>query len=177
MTTPSQDLVRQFDESRQKDQLFASQRDYDSQVRILRKQIQEEGTAVVLLPRTSHRRPQGTMQASGVDPLDGDVLDLHFNAEESHRLALWVPHAPSKQMLKKYGIDEDRDVVFWFLFEDLKDAGLVTQQKFRGIDLGDLVVWDRTWYRIDNVHRHEYLGQSERFFYSLGFSTRYRKGL
>lgn len=178
------EILAQFETSRlsaEDDILFQQQRDFEAQDRWVREQVQKLGAPVHLLPVSTERNPQGIFQSAGVDPLDGDILNPEFLAnpveldQQKFNVRNIIEHEPSKQMLKKYGIDEEREVGFHFVKSILDDLGLVetNTRRFRGIDIGDLVFWDSTWYILQNVHRDHYFGQTVNPYFVVGFASRY----
>ena len=183
MAIPEQGQILQlFEEQRLQAEagtLFQTQRDFDGQDRWVREQVEKIGAPVHLFPTSSQRDPQGIAQSAGVDPLDGDILNPEFFTdpeivdERQFNMKCILEHEPSKQMLGKYGIDEQREVGFHFVKSVLRDKGLVTKRRFRGIDIGDLVFWDGTWYIIQNAHRDHYFGQTVNNYFVVGFASRY----
>jgi hypothetical protein len=128
------------------------------------------GSPVHFVPVSTERDPRagvGPKQSAGVDPLDGDILDPGFfdNPDlEDQRLfnmKSLVEHEPSKQNLKRYGVDEERDVIFHIPISTFEVKELVSEWRVNGADLGDLIVWDGTWYQIQNVHRGSYFGSRD----------------
>lgn len=125
------------------------------------------GAAVHFIPISTEVSPVGVVgpkQSAGVDPLDGDILDPGFfdnPSIEDQRLfniRALVEHTPSKQLLKRYGVDEERDVLFHIPISVLTANKLTSEWRVNGADLGDLIVWDGTWYQLENVHRGSYFG-------------------
>jgi hypothetical protein len=56
----------------------------------------------------------------------------------------------------------------------LQEIGLVREgRRHRGADIGDMVVWDGTWYRTDNVHRTNYFIQTDHNLFTGLFCNRY----
>jgi hypothetical protein len=181
MSTPEQgSILQQFEASRTEGNLFQSAIDFALQGRIVEEQVERLGAAVHLFVTSTQREPQGPLQSSGVDTLYGDILDPEFfsNPEEKDQrkfnLRCIVEHKPPRQMLKRYGIDEERDVIFHFPFTKLKALGLVTETRFRGVDIGDLVFWDGTWYLVLNSHREAFFGQTVSSYFTTAACKRYR---
>lgn len=179
------DLLRQFEDTRRKGEgmlLFQGDRDFKAQDRWVRESVQKEGAPIHLLPVSTERDPQGPLQSAGVDPLDGDILNPEFLAyppgkdQRKFNIRVIVEHQPSKQELTKYGIDEQREVGFHFVRSILDDLSLVeaNSRRHRGIDIGDLVFWDGTWYILQNVHRDHYFGQTVNPYFVVGFASRYQ---
>jgi hypothetical protein len=75
-------------------------------------------------------------------------------------------------MLRRFGIDEQREIAFFLPVENLQ--GLVSEWRIHGADIGDLIHWDGTWYQAWNVFRDDYFGQRSRAFYIACFCNRYR---
>lgn len=181
MGTPEQDLIVEFETRRRTTEratLFQTDRDFRAQDRWVREQVEKLGAPVHLLPTSTQRDPQGFLQSAGVDPLDGDILNPEFFTgpevdERQFDIRVIVEHEPSKQMLMKYGIDEQREVGFHFVKSILVEKELVTERRFRGLDIGDLVFWDGTWYILQNVHRDHYFGQTVNNYFVVGFASRY----
>jgi hypothetical protein len=177
---PHQNLIAQFEAMRSQPKIFQDELSGNMLDGIAKERVDIMGAHVNLLIMSSQRNPKGVLESSGVDELDGDILDPEFMdspAELDHRkidLPCLIEHTPTKQMLKKFGIDELREVIFHFPFATLKEKGLVTERRFRGIDIGDLIEWDGTFYVTLNVHRGTYFGQSDRFFFTSSFTNRYR---
>lgn len=175
---PEQSFLELFEKSRSEGNLFQSSIDYALQSRIVREQVEKLGAAVHLMVTSTMRNPQGPTQSAGVDSLYGDILDPEFFADSPDQrqfnIRVLVEHHPSKQLLKKYGIDEEREVLFHFPFEALEERGLVTEERFRGVDIGDLVMWDGSWYIAVSVHREAYFGQTVSHFFTSISCKRYR---
>lgn len=194
MPKPDQDQLNLLEQQRTElegRQLFQSDRDFRFQQARVGEQSERLGGVIHFVPVSTERSPQGPFQSARVDPLDGDVLDPQF-IENPMNLDLDDPdnfdqrlknvdcilqHEPSKQLLKKFGIDEEREIVFWVPFTIFKTAGIVTEKRFRGADIGDLIVWDGTWYMAQNVHRDHYFGQRDVSFFVACFCNRYRQNL
>lgn len=181
MSIPEQgSILQQFEASRTEGNLFQSSRDYSAQNLWVLEQVEKLGAAVHLFVTANQRTPQGPLETSGVDTLYGDILDPEYfsNPEEKDQrkfnLRAIVEHHPSKQVLKRYGIDEVRDVIFHVPFQRLVDVGLVTPTRFRGIDIGDLFLWDGTWFIVLSTHREAYFGQTISSFFTSCACMRYR---
>jgi hypothetical protein len=179
MSEPHADVLAKLEAIRGQPRTFHDRLDGEYLDLLVQERADVLGAMVNLIPRSTQRNPRGSLESPGVDGLDGDVIDpefLDFEGNDQRKLnfSCIVEHNPSKQMLKKFGIDELREVVFHFSLKALRDAGLVTEAKFRGVDLGDLVEWDGTWYIAHNVHRNSYFGQSDRFLTVSAFCDRYR---
>lgn len=180
MAIPEQDgILAQFEKSRLEGNLFQSTRDFDAQGRWVGEQVEKLGAAVHLMVTSTQREPQGNLESAGVDPLYGDILNPEFLSDKPEdqrkfNLRCLVEHHPSKQTLKRYGIDEEREVIFHFVFETLKALGLVTSRRFRGVDIGDLVFWDGTWYLVLSTHREAYFGQTVSTYFTSTTCKRYR---
>lgn len=178
--TPSLELLAMFEEDRDEGNLFQSDRDKAAQDRWVKEQSQKLGGAIYLVPNATERRPQGPQQASGIDPMFGDIVDpqIVVKPEELQELQpnfrCIIEHEPSKQILKRYGIDETRDVIFHLPLVLLKEAGLVNPIRFRGIDVGDMAVWDNSWYVVRSAHRSAYFGQRTDHFFTAATCDRYR---
>jgi hypothetical protein len=173
------DLLRQFEATRTEGNLFQSPLDFASQKRWIDEQVRRLGAAVHLMVTSTQRAPQGPKQSAGVDPLYGDILDPEFftDAERDERkfnLRAIVEHHPSKQVLKRYGIEEEREVIFHVPFSVLEEIGLVTDLRFRGIDIGDLFMWDGSWYIVLSVHREAFFGQTVSNYFTSSTCKRYR---
>jgi len=175
------DILKRWEEGRKKDNLFQSSRDFDAQNRWVQEQVEKLGAAVHLFVTSTQRGlADGPMESAGVDPLYGDILDPEWFADGSPRdkqkfnIRCLIEHTPSKQSLKRYGIEETRDVIFFFPFEKLSSEGLVTPQRFRGVDIGDLIEWDGTMYIVLNVHRESYFGQTVSNYFTSAACMRYQ---
>lgn len=180
MGTPHEDLLKLYDAQRSNPKLFHDRLDANFLDHLVGERNELVGAHVNLFPRATAVDPQGEHEAPGVDPLDGDINRPEFKdfAELDDRkinIACIVEHNPSKQSLKKFGVDEQREVIFHFPFVLLQEKGLVNDGlRFRGLIIGDLVEWDSSWYYILSVHRGHYLGQSDHFFVTSGTANRYR---
>ena len=126
------------------------------------------GAVIHFVPVSTEVNPVagvGPKQSAGVDPLDGDILDPGFfdnpDAEDQRlfNMKALLEHEPSKQMLKKYGVDEERDIIVHIPVDTLREQGLTSEWRPNGADIGDLVFWDNTWWQLSNVHRGSYFGQ------------------
>jgi hypothetical protein len=177
-------ILQQYEASRKEENTFQTQRDFDAQRRWVEEQAERLGAAVHLFV-TSTQRAEGAQNeapfaSGGVDPLYGDILDPSFHDAPDERdqrqinIRCIVEHQPSKQSLKKYGIDEQREVIFHFPLSVLKDKGLVTPARFRGVDIGDLVQWDDSWYIVVTSHRSAYFGQTTGNYFTAAAAERYR---
>lgn len=174
MPRPEQTALEILEERRRKaGQLFQSARDVGGQERWIGEYVRKHGALVHLVTRTTRRDPQGPMQSAGVDPLFGDITDPEFLEGTRTDIRSLIDHEPSKQLLSKYGIEEDREVVFWLPRILLDEKGLITPVRFRGVEIGDLFVWDRAWYIVQEAHRDHYQGVSDHFFYVGAFCNRY----
>ncbi len=180
MNTPDLDLLQQFETSRDEGNLFQSDRDEAAQNRWIKEQSEKLGGAIFLVPNATERRPQGEQQAAGIDTMFGDILDPQINnlpedlRDIEPNLRCIIEHEPSKQTLKRYGVDETRDVIFHVALIILKEKGLVNEVRFRGIDVADLAVWDNSWYIVRSVHRSAYFGQRASAFFTAAACNRYR---
>lgn len=181
MSIPEQgSILAQFEASRTEGNLFQTQRDYDAQYLWTKEQVEKLGASVHLFVTSNQRDPQGPDENDSIDPLYGDILDPEFFSEPPERdkrklnIRCLIEHHPSKQSLKRYGIDEVREVIFFFPFKTLKDLGLVTEHRFRGVDIGDLILWDGAWYIALNVHREAYFGQTISPYFTSVACIRYR---
>lgn len=170
-------ILEQLERSRQEGGLWQSDRDFRAQDRWTVEGCNKRGAAIQYLPSVTVRRAQGDDPLStgqGIDPLYGDILDPQFIEDlKRENMRAWVEHKPSEQKLKMYSISEEKDVIFHIPFTTLKKAGLVTKRRFRGADIGDLVVWDGTWYIARAVHRGSYFGQRISHFFTAVFCDRY----
>jgi hypothetical protein len=177
MPIPQKSVLQQFTERQSEESLlFQGSRDFAGQNKWILDMVQKMGAPVYLFSRSTQRDPVGPAQSAGIDPLYGDILDPEYtlpSVKDKAPLRALIQHNPSKQMLRKFGVEEVREVVFWFPKVLLEEAGLITERRFRGIDIGDLLVWDGTWYIAESVHRDHYLGQSSQFFFSVAFANRY----
>jgi len=181
MGSPEQSLLAQFEARRFKDNLFQSPRDYEAQGKWTQEQVEKLGAAVHLFLSSTERAPaDGPGESAGVDPLYGDILDPEFIDDEGEydkrkfNLRCIVEHSPSKQLLLRYGIEEERDVIFHFPYQKLVDEGIVTTRRFRGVDIGDLIEWDGTWYIVLSTHREAYFGQTVSNYFTSTSCKRYR---
>jgi hypothetical protein len=179
-------ILEQLEASRREGNLFQGDRDFEGQDRWVREHAEKTGAKIHFFPSSTVRNPKtppdgsSRGESAGVDPLYGDILDPEFfdnpelRDDVKKNLACLIEHHPSKQLLKKYGIDEEREVIFHIPFTLLREKGLVTPRAFRGVDLGDLVLWDGTWYMVYNAHRGSYQGQRINHFYTAAICNRYR---
>lgn len=170
--TVSQELVAAFEARRSaKTQFGQGKRDQDSQDRAAREYVRRYGaTTAHLIPRLNDRR-----NSPGVDALDGDIEDPQFLTSATRfNFPCLIDHQPSKSLLGKYGVDEQRDAIFHWPFSELQEAGLVTPLRFRGIRAGDFVFWDGTFYVIRDAHRSHYHGLTDRVIMVAGDATRYQ---
>lgn len=176
----SGEILRLFEESRGKEALFQTQRDYTAQQRWVEEQVLSLGAKVHLIPASTAKFPQGQLESAGVDPLYGDILDPEFvdgpgNLDQRKlNASCLVEHEPSKQLLKKYGVDEAKDCIFHFPTSLLGKLGLITYKRFRGVDIGDLVIWDNTWYIVQSSHRGAFFGNTNNPYFTSAFADRYR---
>lgn len=170
--------MQQLESARTEGGLWQSDRDFSAQERWVVEGCVKRGAKIQYLPSVTVRRAQGNDPLSsgqGIDPLYGDILDPQWLKElERKDLPCFVEHQPSKQKLKKYSIDEQKEVIFHIPFCLLKKEGLVTRKRFRGADIGDLVVWDGSWYIVDAAHRGSYFGQRINHYYTAAICNRYR---
>jgi hypothetical protein len=175
MGIPTKSLLDQFEERRaEASLLFQSSRDGSAQDRWVTELSEKLGAAIHFIQRFTQRSPQGTVEGGGIDPLYGDIPNPAYQDDlVKLNMRAIIDHKPSRQSLKKFGVMEDRDVVFWIPRAELTKYGLVTERRFRGADIGDLIVWDGTWYIAQNVHRDHYFGQSDKFFFVGVFANRY----
>lgn len=172
------DILQQLETRRKEGGLWQSDRDYRAQERWIVEGCVKRGAKIQYLPSVTVRKAQGDdplSSGAGVDKLYGDILDPQFlDKLKRENLACYVEHNPSKQKLKKYSIDEEKDVIFHIPLKLLKDAKLVTKKRFRGADIGDLVIWDGTWYIVDAVHRGSFFGQRISHYFTAAICSRYR---
>lgn len=181
MPRPEKSILQQFEESRNEGNIFQTQRDIDAQNRWIKEQVESLGAEVVLALTSTVRGPgDGPGESAGVDPLYGDILDPQWfertaeeEAQRKYNMRCLLDHAPSKQLLKRYGIEETRDVIFHFPFERLEEKGMVTKDRFRGIDIGDFVVWDGSWYIALSTHRESYHGNTVSHYFTSISCKRY----
>jgi len=176
MTDVHQDILADFEERRSRagPQLFQGVRDQDAQDRFAIEFVERQGAAVILAPRVNRLRPEGEDIYAGVDPIDVDRLDIEYIDKLLRvNVRAIVEHEPSRQLLTKYGVEEERDVVFYVPFTTLNSLGLVNDDRFRGLVLGDMFEWDGTWYIVREAHRANYHGLTDRYHLTAGFCTRY----
>jgi hypothetical protein len=176
----SGDILKRWEASRDKTGLFQSDRDFDAQNRWVKEQVEKLGAAVHLFVTSTVRGlGDGPGESAGVDPLYGDILDPEWFADggeddkQKFNIRCLVEHSPSKQKLKRYGIEEVRDVIFYFPFEKLEEEGLVTQVRHRGVDIGDIIEWDSTLYIVLSSHRESYFGQTVSNYFTSATCKRY----
>lgn len=182
MPHPEKSILQQYQEDLADDALFQSRTDFDAQNEWVREQVELLGAEVKLIQTSTERAPaDGPGESAGVDPLYGDIIDPEWfepteeeKAQKKYDFRVIVEHEPSKQLLKKYGISEERDCIFHFPFEALRDRGLVSQKRFRGVAIGDLVLWDETWYIVLTTHRQAYFGQTTSHYFTTVMCMRYR---
>lgn len=184
MSEPNYPILNRYEEVRTEGNLFQTEKDFQAQRLWIEEQVEKLGAAVHLFVTSTRRAEGGQNQepfaSGGVDPLYGDILDPEFfeNPKDKDKRQINIrciaEHAPSKQRLKKYGIEEEREAVFHFPFHVLKDKGLVTEFRFRGIDIGDLIEWDGSWYIILSTHRNSYFGQTTSNYFIAATANRYR---
>lgn len=79
---------------------------------------------------------------------------------------------PSKQELKKYGIDETKEVLLLLSTIVLEEQGL-TDGSLR---IGDKVVWDGVEYEIMTFHREEPWANTNVYFHVACTLQRFRQG-
>jgi hypothetical protein len=175
------DILKRWEASRNKTGLFQGQRDFDAQNRWVKEQVEKLGGAVHLFVTSTQRGlADGPLESAGVDPLYGDVLDPEWFADgdskdqQKFNFRCLIEHQPSKQSLKRYGIEETRDVIFHFPFDKLKDEGLVTEVRHRGVDIGDIIEWDSTLYIVLSAHRESYFGQTVSNYFTSAACMRYK---
>ncbi len=183
MARPETSLNKFLEESRravEANTLHQKDRDIEFLSPKVKEQADRIGATIHMLPVSTERDPQGT-QSSGVHEFDGDILDPEFRGggpdivdERVLNLRCEVQHDPPQQLLNLYGIDEQREVVFWIPFKTLKEKGLVTEWRIHGADIGDLFFWDETWYQGWNVYRETYHGQTAKAHHIACFCNRYR---
>ena len=183
---PDLSLVEILESARsenEKQTFLQSDKDYDFLQARVEEKIRLSGAVIHYIPVSTERDPKddgGLKQSAGVDPLDGDVLDPGFfdnpEAEDQRKFDVrcLMEHQPSKQILKRYGVDEEREITFHIPLVTLKEQGLVSRWRPRGADIGDLVFWDSSWFLIQNVHRGSYFGQRNLPFLIACFANRYR---
>lgn len=182
--TPDQEILAAFEAQRAEASfLFVDKQDCDFLDGLIQERNAAQMASVFLIPRLSQRdaqAEQGDVNVGAPINIYGDTIDpivnigkLDHNNKNAHQVRAFAQHEPSKQSLRKYGIEEEREVVFWFPRVSLEALGLTTPRCFRGVEIGDFVVWDNTWYITDNAHRDHYFGQSDRFFFTGAFCTRY----
>jgi hypothetical protein len=179
MPTPARKLLDMLETERSKvTHTFQTSFDGSGQARWIEEYVERCGAGVHLFPRSTQRHPGDSPgMSAGVDPLYGDIQDPEFNdGSKRFNIKALVEHSPSRQRLTTIGIREDRDVAFWYPFSILQKNGLVTPLRFRGIDIGDLMVWDGTWYISENVHREYYFGSTDTFFFTVAYCIRYQHG-
>ena len=160
---------------------FQSDRDVAYLESVTREQSKVIGGTIDFIPVSTERDPQSDrFETVGFDPLDGDILNPEFHGggtdRDERRLSMrcLIEHEPPKQMLKKYGVDEQREIAFYIPFTILQEEGLVNEWRIHGADIGDLIVWDGSWYQIWNAYRDHYHGQRNRAFFIACFCNRFR---
>jgi len=176
MTDVHQDILIEFEarRARANPQLFQGMRDQDRQDAFVKEFVLRQGAAVILAPRVNRLHPEGENIFAGVDPIDVDRLDIEYiDGMLQVNVRALIEHEPSRQLLTKYGVEEERDVVFYVPFSELNRLGLVNDDRFRGLILGDLFEWDGTWYIVREAHRTSYHGLTDRYHLTAGFCTRY----
>jgi hypothetical protein len=179
MSEPHESLLAQFEARRGQPKLFHGPTDGALLDKFVSEHMRLMGGHVNLIPHSTERNPQGELQTPGVDELDGDIPNPEFlDFDRLNTLKLDMPclieHEPSKQLHTRFGVDEQRQILFYFSFADLKAKGLVTPVRFRGIALYDLIEYDGTFYVVWSVHRSSYFGQSDKFLHTAAFCDRYR---
>jgi hypothetical protein len=177
MTTPSKKLLDMLEERRAgAEHTFQSKIDASGQKRWLMEWVTKTGAAVHLFPRTTQREPGDLeLESAGVDELYGDITNPEFSDKrKEYNFRCLVEHSPSRQRLTTIGVREDRDIAFWYPYVMLEEAGLVDRIRFRGVDIGDLMVWDGTWYIAENVHREYYFGMTDEYFFTVAYCVRYQ---
>lgn len=170
-------ILQQLEAVRTEGGLHQTDRDFEAQKRWVVEGCQKRGGKIQYLPSVTVRRAQADDPLSsgqGVDPLYGDILDPQF-LESLNRLDMpcYIEHNPSEQRLKKYSISEHKEVIFHIPFSLLEEAGLVTARRFRGVDIGDLIVWDGSWYIVDAAHRGSFFGQRISHYFTAAICRRY----
>lgn len=170
-------ILQQLEATRKEGGLFQSDRDFNAQERWTVEGCDKRGAAIQYLPSVTVRKAQADdplSSGAGVDELYGDILDPQFLTElKRENMRCYVEHHPSKQQLKKYSIAETKEVIFHIPLATLRKAGLVTTRRFRGADIGDLVVWDGSWYIVDAAHRGSFFGQRISHYFTAAICSRY----
>ncbi len=109
-----------------------------------------------------------------IDELYGTVEEVEIDGVKSHLdVDCNIQLQPSKQILKRFGIDEQREILFSFQISKLQELGLVEEGNFRGIEIGDLVNFDDTLYELLSVHRQGYFGQTNLAHFVTATADRY----
>ena len=184
MTKPTTSLAKQLEEERlaNEETFLQTDRDFSFKDGLVVERQELIGGVIHVIPVSTERNPVqgiGPFQTAGVDDLYGDILDPQFtdgNPEDQRKLNCrgYIQHEPSKQLLTLYGIDEQREIAFYIARTTLTEVGLVSEWRFHGTDIGDLFVWDGTWYQAQNVHRAKYFGQRDLAHYTASFCNRFR---
>jgi hypothetical protein len=182
MPQPEQSLNAQFESKRLEDEknlLFQADRDFEFLTALSVEQSRRIGGIINFVPVSTERKPRGDFQTAGVDTLDGDVLTPQFigtppDGQNMISLHCIIQHEPEKQLLKKYGIDEQRDIVFFIPFREFEEKGLISDWRPFGADIGDLIFWDGSWYQAWEAKRDSYFGQRDRVHFMACFCDRYR---
>lgn len=174
MAEVHEDLLASFEASRKEPKRFQGQRDRDSRDRFIKDYVKNGAPVQLILRANQIRQVDGAH--GGVDPLDGDLLDVSYIEQAVHyNFNAIVEHEPSRQLLTKFQIDEQREVIFNFPRVLLEEQGLVGQPlRWRGVAIGDVVEWDGTFYLVKNVHRRYYHGQTTHWYWTSAFCDRYR---
>lgn len=183
MSKPTTSLAKMLEAERadkERTTLFQSDRDFKFLNKKALEQSEKVGATVHFIPVSSELDPKGEFESAGVDELYGDILDPEFqgnpDGKDQRRLNIRciIEHEPPKQLLKRYGIDEQREVVFYVPFEEFVREGVVSKWRPHGADIGDLFIWDGTWYQAWNVYRDHYFGQRAKAHFIACFANRYR---
>lgn len=183
---PFTSVLKQWESARRakdSEKFLQGDRDFDFLQNRTEEFVDLYGAAVHIVPVSTEVNPVegvGPKQSAGVDPLDGDILDPGFfdnpdlEDQRMFNMSALLEHEPSKKLLKRYGVDEERDVLFHIPVSVLEEKELVSEWRVNGLDLGDLIVWDGTWYIAENVHRGSYFGNRNLPHLIVAACVRYR---
>lgn len=108
-------------------------------------------------------------------PPDFDLLYNETTGEyrvpgERHDLPAYVRLNPSKWILKKYGMDTDREIMVWLSLDLLKKLGYFVLPNF-----GDFFLYQGEWYLITDQNPAYYYSNTERYTAISCFGRKFRQ--
>lgn len=120
-----------------------------------------------------------------IDTLHAEVLDSARRFEAPVRIYIRVEPDPPQQLLAKWGIDEQRDVVIYPSVIGLVEHGLAefavsddptTRPEFF-VAIGDRFTWDDQRYEVTEIFREQYWGSTNRPTYLKMTARRWQDSL